>query len=128
MRNFLYSLIEDEIQHLLAQRTAPLDPIRNKLQGINLQLDTLKKQLEKLEKNFNAFEKKLEEKKPFHAQMTVHEAWKKHPGVRDVFTDYHLPDCPSCPVGADERLEEAAFGYSISIEDLLSKLNNLLLT
>jgi len=128
MRKFLYSFIEDEIQQMLAQKTAPLDPIRNTLKGVNAQLKALKNQLEKLEENCKRLEEAIEEKKPFHAQMTVHEAWKKNPGVKGVFADYHLTDCPSCPVGSDERLEEAAFGYSISIEELLFKLNNLLLT
>ena len=57
--------------------------------------------------------------------MTVHEAWARHPGVRDVFTERHLPHCDSCPVGADERLEEAAFGYAIDLEELLKDLNAL---
>jgi len=128
MRNFLHSFIEDEIQQSLAKRTSPLDPIRNELKDVKHTLHTLKKQLEKLEKNFSSLAAEIESKKPFHAKMTVHEAWKKHPGVKNIFERYHVTDCLSCPVGVDERLEEAAFGYAISIDELLSKLNTLLLT
>lgn len=62
----------------------------------------------------------------FSAQTTVHQAWRRHPGVRAIFTRHHLPDCPSCPVGEDERLEEVAFGYGIPLEPLLAELNALL--
>lgn len=63
---------------------------------------------------------------PFTADMTVHEAWARHPGVRAIFTRRHLPACPACAVGVDETLAEAAFGYRMSLEELLQELNALL--
>ncbi|HJN77575.1 MAG TPA: hypothetical protein QGF58_26890 [Myxococcota bacterium] len=62
----------------------------------------------------------------FHAEMSVHVAWNRHPGVAEVFAGYGLPDCRSCPVGADETLAEAAEGYEIPIDRLLSELQVLL--
>ncbi len=65
-------------------------------------------------------------KAPFTADMTVHAAWARHPGVAVIFTDHNLPACPDCAVGADETLEEAAFGYALSLRHLLAQLNDLL--
>ena len=58
--------------------------------------------------------------------MTVHAAWARHPGTARIFRAHHLPACPDCPVGADETLAEAAFGYGLDLDDLLARLNALL--
>lgn len=63
---------------------------------------------------------------PFAGDMTVHEAWARHRGVRRVFARYHLPACEACAVGLDETLAEAAFGHQIELEELLLELNALL--
>ncbi len=63
---------------------------------------------------------------PFTASMTVHAAWARHPGAAAVFRAHHLPACPDCAVGADEALEEAAFGYALDLGSLLEELNALL--
>ncbi len=62
----------------------------------------------------------------FHGELTVHEAWSRHSGVKHVFARYHLPHCEVCPVGADETLKEAAAGHGISIKSLLIDLDRLL--
>lgn len=62
----------------------------------------------------------------FTHEMTVHEAWRRHPGVAAIFSAHHLPACTDCAVGADETLAEAAFGYNLDLADLLAKLNALL--
>lgn len=63
---------------------------------------------------------------PFVLEMTVHEAWARHPGVRRVFTRHHLPACDACAVGVDETLGEAADGHDLDPIDLLAELNALL--
>ena len=63
---------------------------------------------------------------PFTPDMTVHAAWARHPGVEAIFASHNLPACPDCAVGADETLAEAAFGYALSLNDLLDQLNTLL--
>lgn len=65
-------------------------------------------------------------KLPFSLDMTVHEAWARHPGVRGVFTRHHLPACPACAVGVDETLVEAALGHHLDPDALLTELNTLL--
>lgn len=62
----------------------------------------------------------------FHPDMTVHAAWRRHPGVARVFARYGLPDCLSCSVGVDESLAEAAEGYDLPPEQLLAELQALL--
>ncbi len=63
---------------------------------------------------------------PFSMAMTVHQAWGRHPGVRQVFAARGLPDCDLCAVGGDETLEEACQGYALSPQALLEELNALL--
>jgi hybrid cluster-associated redox disulfide protein len=63
---------------------------------------------------------------PFTADTTVHQAWARHPGVAEIFGRYNLNDCPSCSVGADESLKEAAFGYEMDVVHLMAELNALL--
>ncbi len=63
---------------------------------------------------------------PFSEEMTVHQAWARHPGVRSIFAARDLPECDLCSVGDDETLAEACQGYGLSLEQLLSELNALL--
>ena len=63
---------------------------------------------------------------PFTPDTTVHQAWARHPAVATIFGRYNLNDCPSCSVGADETLKEAAFGYEMNVVHLLAELNALL--
>jgi hypothetical protein len=72
-----------------------------------------------------ALEIAAEASRPFTADTTVHRAWARHPGVKAIFTRYHLPACDACAVGADETLGEAALGYQIPLNDLLDQLNTL---
>ena len=70
----------------------------------------------------------LRARTPFRADTTMHQAWSRHPGVREIFAGYHLMACDHCAVGADETLAEAATGYHIPLTALLSTLNALLET
>lgn len=63
---------------------------------------------------------------PFSADMTIDQAWRRHPGAGAVFALHHLPACPSCAVRFDETLEEAADAYGLPLPALLAQLNALL--
>ena len=63
---------------------------------------------------------------PFAADMTVHAAWARHPGVAAIFAARGLPDCPACAVGQDETLSEVADGYGFSLQTFLQELEDLL--
>lgn len=79
-----------------------------------------------LEGALRRVEDRIEARRPFSGDTTVHRAWTRHPGVREVFAGYHLTACPDCAVGADETLAEVALGYRVPLETLLAQLNALL--
>lgn len=89
-----------------------LPPLRSELTALGQGVQSLRRWLEL-------------RRAPFVGEMTVHEAWARHRGVRAVFARYHLPACDACAVGVDETLAEAAFGHRIDPEQLLRELNEL---
>ena len=125
MRSRIRQGLAEQIEALLEGRLPPIRPLRAEVQSLSTQAEWLSKQLDKLQATCDEIEERLERQRGFHPKMTVHEAWARHPGVRAVFTRYHLAHCDRCPVGSDERLEEAAFGYSIDLAQLLEELNAL---
>ena len=125
MREILRPQLRAPIQQALSLQTASIAPIRTILHDHSAKIEAANKRLDKLFNQFETVQGLLEEAHAFHGKMTVHEAWATHPGVQAVFAKHHLPHCDSCPVGADERLEEAAFGYSLNLEVLLQALNAL---
>jgi len=65
-------------------------------------------------------------REPFHADMTVHQAWLRHPSAGAVFARHHLPACDRCAVRFEESVAEAAAAYGLDGEALLRELNALL--
>lgn len=59
---------------------------------------------------------------PLTGATTVHQAWRRHPGVQAVFARRHLPACDGCAVGVDETLAEAALGHGFDLDELLAEL------
>jgi hypothetical protein len=64
--------------------------------------------------------------RPFHSQMTVDQAWRRHPGAPAVFARFHLPSCDGCAVRFDETVEEAAAAYGLNLSTLMTALGALL--
>ncbi len=63
---------------------------------------------------------------PFTPELTVDQAWRRHPGTRVVFAGHGLPGCDGCSVRFDETLAEVAQTYALPLEGLLDELNALL--
>ena len=127
MPKFFQSILKKPILEILQEKTASIREPQRALQDLRQRIAALQGQLESLQTQCQELAKKRElAKYGFHSKMTVHQVWAAHPGAKKVFSEYHLPHCDQCPVGADERLEEAAFGYAIDLEVLLYKLNSLL--
>lgn len=104
-----------------------LEPLATEKAALWPRVGELATDLDRAEAKLGRLEADLEAlTAPFTPTMTIHQAWKRHPGVAAIFARHHLPDCPACPVGADERLEEAAFGYGIPLDPWLAELNALL--
>ncbi len=64
--------------------------------------------------------------RPFSAEMTIDQAWRRHPAARRIFAAHHLPGCGGCAVRYDETLAEAAAAYDLDLAALLAALNALL--
>lgn len=65
------------------------------------------------------------DRRPLGPDLTVHAAHARDPRVQAVFARHGLPDCPSCPVGADETLAEAAFSEGFDVHALLEELRGI---
>ena len=125
MKHRIRQALAPHIEAQLRKHTAPLEPVRTELEATKNEIQRISQCLDALASAAEELRLARLRQQGFHGKMTVHEAWTLHPGVREVFTRYHLPHCDRCPVGADERLEEAAFGYSLDLGELLAQLNDL---
>ena len=125
MKQRIRQVLAPQIEAQLREHIASLRPVRAELQAVRDRVDKLGTRMLDLASDVEQLRIERLRQRGFHGKMTVHEAWALHPGVREVFTRYHLPHCDRCPVGADERLEEAAFGYSLDLSVLLKELNDL---
>ena len=125
MKHRIRQALAPPIEAQLRENTVSLGPLRAEIEATAARIRRLAQKLEAAASTAEALRIAQLQARGFHGQMTVHEAWAVHPKVREVFTRYHLPHCDRCPVGADERLEEAAFGYSLDLDTLLAELNDL---
>jgi hypothetical protein len=64
--------------------------------------------------------------RPFTAELTIDQAWRRHPAAGATFARHHLPACDGCAVRFDETLAEAAEAYDLDLSVLLADLNALL--
>ena len=58
--------------------------------------------------------------------LTVARAWRLHPEVPALFRERNLPDCPSCPVGEDETLEEVARAHGFPLPEMIEHMERFL--
>jgi hypothetical protein len=83
-----------------------------------------REQADALEDRLNAAASRLDTGE-IRSEMTVHAAHARDPRVRRIFAERGLPDCPSCAVGAEETLAEAAAGEGFPLDELLARLRAL---
>ncbi len=95
------------------------------LAELDATLATARRAIADLDAVLVRLERVLVARTPVTPRTTIHAAWARHPGVREVFAGLGLPACDACSVGADETLEEAAFGYGVDLAWLLRQLNGL---
>ena len=125
MKQRIRQALTPQIEAQLRENTVSIGPLRAEIEATAARIQNLGQRLDQMAAAAEELTLAQLRARGFHGKMTVHEAWALHPGVREVFTRYHLPHCDRCPVGADERLEEAAFGYSLDLSRLLAELNDL---
>lgn len=62
----------------------------------------------------------------FSPRMTIGDALKQHPGVKDVLASMHIGGCSSCSASESETLEQAAAGHRVDLDEMLDKMNALM--
>ena len=109
--------VEATVLRELAPRAAWVALARADLAAAEHEADALEDRLAFLRNRFDPG--------PFRADMTVHAAHARHPGVRGIFAARGLPGCPDCAVGGDETLAEAASAEGFSLPELVAALRGL---
>ena len=104
---------------------AALDERRQAVVLARLEVDGVRPRLRALERGTDAALARFD-RRPLGPQLPIHAAHARHPGVQAIFARHGLPDCPSCPVGGDETLAEAAFSEGFDVDQLLLELRALL--
>jgi hypothetical protein len=127
MRRILFERLRRHIAQSFDPRALAWAELRASAATLERSLSTLSRSLDRADQLVDDIgQANAARLQRFTAEMTVHAAWARHPGVAAVFAARHLPACPDCAVGADETLAEAAFGYALDLQRLLDQLNGLL--
>ncbi|MCB9779480.1 MAG: hypothetical protein H6742_13020 [Alphaproteobacteria bacterium] len=119
--------LERRVRALLAPRAADLGAARSARDRARADLRQLGQQLAATARVLDTAGDDLTLLgRPFSADMTIDQAWRRHPGVAAVFARHHLPACDGCSVRFDETVEEACAAYGLDLPGLLSELSALL--
>lgn len=94
---------------------------------VHAELDALRGPLHTLEATARACAPQFD-RRPLGPELTVHAAHARDPRVQAIFARHGLPDCPTCPVGADETLGEAAFSEGFDANQLIAEIAAVLAT
>lgn len=113
----VYRCVRRRLERFVAITLPDLGPVRRAAKSLDRDLRRVEERLSRLE---------LRLRHPgFRPDMTVAEAFERHPGVAAVFARRHLHRCHACPVAHDETLEELADGRGFSLDALLAELQLL---
>lgn len=107
------------------ERLGPLLELRGRERSLTGGLQRSTTRTDAVESHLRVLDAELP-RPPFHADMTIDQAWSHHSGAPALFAQHHLPACDSCAVRFDETLEEAASAYGIELDRFLEELNSLL--
>jgi len=115
------------VRAFLAPRQQALAAARDQAQQARSQVDATRLQVAGIQAGLAGLRADLAARiGPFHAQMSIDQAWRRHPGAPAVFARHHLPACDGCAVRFDETVEEAARAYGLDLPVLLAELGALL--
>ncbi len=120
LQDWLLGHIRASVHRSLAPRRADSRQLHAELLLLRTQLAAQRKFIEK--------ELQRLDRSPVDASTTVHGAHRRHPKVQEIFASYGLPACLDCAVGAEESLQEAAFGEDLPAALLIGRINALLLS
>lgn len=120
LQDWLLGQLRASVHRSLAPRRDDHRQLQAELQVLRTQLVSQRKFIEK--------ELQRLDRSPVDASTTVHGAHRRHPKVQEIFASYGLPACMDCAVGAEESLQEAAFGEELPAALLIGRINALLLS
>lgn len=120
LQDWLLGHVRASVHRSLAPRRAEQAQLQSELLLLRSQLSAQRKFIEK--------ELQRLDRSPVDASTTVHAAHHRHPKVQEIFASYGLPACLDCAVGAEESLQEAAFGEDLPAGVLIGRINALLLS
>lgn len=127
MRDRLSQWLRARVAAALAERQYPERDFREELDVLASSTDALRARLVAVRRGLEGVGADIRLlNAPFSAELTVDQAWRKHPHTRLVFARHHLPACDGCAVRFDETLAEAAEAYGLELSGLLEELNALL--
>lgn len=119
IRSSLRGAFRTLVQRLVLAEAGSAADARGDLDRLRQDCRTLAARVQRLE---------VDRRRPLvDGRLTVARAWRLHPGVPALFLRRHLPDCPSCPVGEDETLEEMARAHGFPLAEMIDDLERSLL-
>jgi hypothetical protein len=101
-----------------------LDERRHAIEAVNADLDAARARLSELERKVQRSGARFD-RTPLGPSLTIHAAHARDARVQHVFSSFGLPNCPACPVGADETIAEAAFAEGFDAAALITALSGL---
>ncbi len=114
LRPFLERLADPIIRDALGERRQAVVVARAEVNDLQRPLRALERHADSVAARFD--------RTPVGPEMTVHAAHARDPRVQALFVQRGLPNCPACPVGADETLAEAAFAEGFGVGELLAEM------
>lgn len=123
LRQDLAHELRKAAERVLSSRRRQLTALQARLAEVEASLHPLEREAAGLLRDRRALASDLSlARRPFSAELTVDEAWRKHPRAPEVFAAHGLPACDGCAVRFDETLAEAAEAYRLDLEELLRQL------
>jgi hypothetical protein len=105
------------IRQALSERRHAVEAVSADLEAARVRLRAVEREAERNGARFD--------RTPLGPSLTIHAAHARDPQVQQVFSTFGLPNCPACPVGADETIAEAAFAEGFDAAALIAALGAL---
>jgi len=105
------------IRRALNDRRLAVEAVNADLQSAQVRVRGVEREVERNAARFD--------RTPLGPTLTIHAAHARDERVQQVFSSFGLPNCPACPVGADETIAEAAFAEGFDAAALIAALSAL---